>query len=197
MNLINGWSGGKFMRYICVYAGSSDVEVHYQQAARDLGKELAARGWGLVYGGARIGLMGIVADTVLAEGGEVIGIIPDGFPQEIVHKEITTVYEVKTMHERKAMMSDLADGFVALPGGLGTYDELFEILSWAQLGIHRKPVGVLNASGYFDPLLALLHHTTNNGFMTSLHGQLLLNKENPAELLASFTTYEAPQMPIL
>jgi cytokinin riboside 5'-monophosphate phosphoribohydrolase len=134
--------------------------------------------------------MGVIADTVLAEGGEVIGVMPRAlFPQEIAHRGVTTFYEVKNMHERKALLADLADGFVTLPGGLGTYDELFEILTWAQLGIHQKPVGLLNVLGYFDPLLALLHQTMTEGFMLPSHVELLLHKEDPTDLLDCLAAY--------
>lgn len=179
------------MQRICVYAGSNKgVHQEYEQAAQALGKELVARGLGLVYGGGQVGLMGVLADEVLAEGGEVIGIMPRAlFPQEIAHKGLTTLYEVESMHERKALMADLADGFVALPGGAGTYDELFEILTWAQLRIHQKPIGLLNVSGYFDPLLALLDHTAAQGFMSPDHVKLLLHKERPAELLDTLALY--------
>lgn len=182
------------MRRICIYAGSNKGRLQeYQQAARDLGKELVARGWRLVYGGGQVGLMGIIADTVLAGGGEVIGVMPRAlFPQEVVHKGVTTLYEVGSMHERKALMADLADGFVALPGGSGTYDELFEILTWAQIGIHQKPIGLLNVAGYFDPLLALLQHTMREGFVSPHHVALLLHKEKPAELLDDLAAYVPP-----
>lgn len=179
------------MQRICVYAGSSSgVRPVYREAAQALGSALVSRGLGLVYGGGRAGLMGVIADAVLAAGGEVIGIMPRAlFPQEIAHPGITTLHEVATMHERKALMADLADGFVALPGGSGTYDELFEILTWAQLGIHQKPIGLLNVSGYFDPLLALLQHTTNEGFLASQHLKLLLQHQEAAALLDRLAAY--------
>lgn len=182
------------MQRICVYAGSNrGVRQEYRQAAQTLGSELVSRGLGLVYGGGRAGLMGIIADAVLAAGGEVIGVMPRAlFPQEIAHPGITTLHEVANMHERKALMADLADGFVALPGGTGTYDELFEILTWAQLGIHQKPIGLLNVAGYFDPLLALLHHTMTEGFVASEHLELLLHNESAAELLDRLARYVPP-----
>lgn len=182
------------MQRICVYAGSNmGVRQEYQQAAQALGKELVARSLGLVYGGGRVGLMGVIADTVLAEGGEVIGVMPRAlFPKEVAHQDVTTLYEVDSMHERKAMMADLADGFIALPGGSGTYDELFEILTWGQLGIHQKPIGLLNVAGYFNPLLALMTHTVIEGFVSSYHVNLLLHKETPSDLLDALATYVPP-----
>jgi len=182
------------MQRICVYAGSnSGVRPDYRQAAQGLGRELVARGLGLVYGGGQVGLMGAIADTVLSEGGEVIGVMPKAlFPTEVAHPNIV-LHEVKGMHERKAMMADLADGFIALPGGFGTYDELFEMLTWAQLRIHQKPIGLLNVSGYFDPLLALITHTINEGFIRPHYMNLVLHKENAADLLDSFAAYVPPQ----
>jgi uncharacterized protein (TIGR00730 family) len=182
------------LRRICVYTGSNvGVRQEYQQAARDLGKELVVRGLGLVYGGSHVGLMGILADTVLDEGGEAIGVMPKAlFPREVAHTSLTHLYEVGSMHERKALMADLADGFIALPGGFGTYDELFEIITWSQLGLHSKPVGLLDVAGFFSPFLALITHTTNEGFITSAHASLILHKENPAELLDCLATFQAP-----
>lgn len=182
------------MRRICVYAGSnSGVRPEYRQAAQSLGDELVARGLGLVYGGGQVGLMGAIADTVLAAGGEVIGVMPRAlFPQEVAHQDLTDLHVVANMHERKALMADLADGFVALPGGSGTYDELFEILTWAQLGIHQKPIGLLNVIGYFDPLLALLQHTMTEGFIAPHHVELLLHNEKVADLLDSLAGYIPP-----
>jgi uncharacterized protein (TIGR00730 family) len=184
------------MRRICVYAGSNGGgRQEYRQAAQELGRELVARGLGLVYGGGQAGLMGAIADTVLAEGGEAIGVMPRAlFPLEIAHQGLTTLHEVANMHERKALMVDLADGFVALPGGSGTYDELFETLTWAQLGIHQKPIGLLNVSGYFDPLLVLLQHTMTEGFMTPTHVGLLLHNEHAADLLDSLAGYIPPPL---
>lgn len=184
------------MRRICVYTGSNvGVRQEYQQAAQALGKTLAARGLGLVYGGGRVGLMGVIADTVLAEGGEVIGVIPKAlFPREVGHTHLTQLHEVESMHERKALMADLADGFIALPGGFGTYDELFEIITWSQLGLHTKPVGLLDVAGFFTPLLALITHATNEGFIASIHTNLLFHKDDPAELLDCFAAYQPPPL---
>jgi len=184
------------LRRICVYTGSNvGVRPEYQQAAQALGKALVARGLGLVYGGGRVGLMGVIADTVLAEGGEVIGVIPKAlFPREVGHTHLTQLHEVESMHERKALMADLADGFIALPGGFGTYDELFETITWSQLGLHSKPVGLLDVAGFFAPLLALITHTTNEGFITPIHSNLLFHKDDPAELLDCFATYQPPPL---
>ena len=179
------------MKHICVYAGSnSGTRPQYQQVAQALGHELVARQLGLVYGGGHVGLMGTLADAVLAEGGEVIGVMPAAlFPKEIAHKNITQLYEVGSMHERKALMAELADGFIALPGGFGTYDELFEMITWAQIGLHTKPVGLLNVEGFYEPLLAMIQHASAEGFISSHHIQLVLHKDNAAELLDSLTTY--------
>lgn len=180
-----------FMRRICVYAGSNrGIREEYEQAARELGKELVARQLGLVYGGGRVGLMGVLAEAVSAGGGEVIGVMPSAlFPQEVAYEGTTQFYEVKSMHERKALMSDLADGFIALPGGYGTYDELFEIITWAQLGLHAKPVGLLNVRDFFNPLLALIQHTSIEGFIAPTHANLLIQKDTAADLLDYFVTY--------
>ena len=182
------------MRRICVFSGSNPgVRPEYQQAARSLAREMVVRGLELVYGGASVGLMGVMADTVLAGGGDVIGVIPRGvFRREIPHKGLTQLHEVASMHERKALMADLSDGFIALPGGFGTFDELFEIITWAQLGLHNKPVGVLNVAGYFDPLFALVVHASAEGFIPASHQSILMHEENPINLLDRFASY-SPQ----
>lgn len=180
------------MRNICVYAGSNPgVRQEYAQAARELGVELVRRDLGLVYGGGRVGLMGILAETVTAAGGEVIGVMPSAlFPREVAYTAGTRFYEVESMHERKALMADLSDGFIALPGGYGTYDELFEIVTWAQLGLHAKPVGLLNVANFFDPLLALIAHSATEGFISSRHSAFVLQQTTPAALLDSFAAYQ-------
>src|SRR5256885_14752111 len=164
-----------FMQRICVFAGSNlGIRQEYQEAAQELGRELLARGLGLVYGGAGVGLMGVLADSVLAGGGEVIGVIPRAlFRGEVAHRNLSKLYEVGSMHERKALMADLSDGFIALPGGYGTFDELFEITTWAQIGIHRKPVGLLDVAGYFAPLLTVVQHAAAEGFVPAHHVKLL------------------------
>lgn len=182
------------MKRICVFAGSnSGAKAEYATVARDLGQTLAERGLGLVYGGARIGLMGAVADGALAGGAPVIGVIPGGlFVKEVAHQGLTELKVVKSMHERKQVMSDLADGFVALPGGWGTLEELFEILTWAQLGIHRKPCGLLNVAGYFDPLVAFIDHGVEEGFVRREQRAMLLASSSACELLDRFAGYRAP-----
>lgn len=185
------------MRRICVFSGSNPgIRPEYQQAARTLAQAIVTRGLGLVYGGASVGLMGVMADTVLAGGGEIIGVIPRGlFRQEIAHKGLTQLHEVASMHERKALMADLADGFIALPGGFGTFDELFEIITWAQLGLHSKPIGLLNVADYFAPLLALVVHASTEGFIPAAHQTLLMLEENPVNLLDRFAAY-TPQVKV-
>ena len=184
----------RFMQRICVYAGSNPgLRPEYKQAAQELGRELVTHNLGLVYGGGQVGLMGAVADAVLAADGEVIGVMPKAlFPKEVAHPGII-LHEVESMHERKALMTDLADGFIALPGGFGTYDELFESITWAQLAIHNKPVGLLNVQGYFDPLLALIKHTVHEGFIPLHYRDLVLHKEHPRELLEAFAAYVPPK----
>lgn len=179
------------MKRICVYTGSNKgVRQEYQEAAWALGHELVKRGLGLVYGGAGVGLMAILANTVLDEGGEVIGVMPRGlFRREVAHPKLVDLREVGSMHERKALMAELADGFIALPGGFGTFDELFEIVTWAQIGIHNKPVGLLNVLNFFEPLLALVAHSSAEGFISPYHANLLLHQDTPSALLDSFAAY--------
>jgi uncharacterized protein (TIGR00730 family) len=181
------------VRRICVFAGSSSgARPEYAATAQTLGHEMARRGLGLIYGGASRGLMGILADAALAEGGEVIGVIPRGlFRRAVAHRGLTELREVASMHERKALMSDLADGFIALPGGYGTFDELFEIVTWAQLGIHTKPIGLLDVCEYFAPLMALIERSAAEGFVPLAHTALLLRAEAPAELLDRLASYQA------
>lgn len=183
------------MRRICVFAGSNPgVRQEYTQAARDLAQALVARGLGIIYGGASAGLMGQVADAALSAGGEVIGVMPKSlFQREVAHDHLTTLYTVDSMHERKALMADLADGFIALPGGFGTFDELFEIITWAQIGLHSKPIGLLDVADYFTPLLALVAHASSEGFIRPYHTQILLHKKTPTELLDAFATFRPLQ----
>lgn len=182
------------MKRICVFAGSNvGTNPEYEQKAIELGKEIVSRGFELVYGGSRIGLMGRIADTVLANGGKVIGVMPRNlFRGEMVHTGLTELHEVNNMHERKARMSELADAFIALPGGLGTFEELFEVVSWSQLGIHRKPVGVLNILGYYQPLAEMFERAILAGFMQKTNLGLLIFEEEPDLLLNKMINYTPP-----
>lgn len=182
------------LRRVCVFCGSNPGRrPEYVQAAREMGRVLAERGLGLVYGGGKTGLMGVVADTVLAAGGEVLGVIPEALmAREVGHAGLTRLHVVETMHERKAMMADLCDGFVALPGGFGTFEEFCEVLTWSQLGFHPKPCGLLNVSGYYDTLLALFDHATAEGFVPPSHRTIVLEDTDPARLLDRFATFTPP-----
>ncbi len=173
------------MKRLCVFCGSSaGARPTYAEAARQLGGELVKRGWGLVYGGGSVGLMGVLADSVLAQGGEVIGVIPGPLAtQELAHAGLTEMRVVGSMHERKATMAELSDGFIALPGGLGTFEETLEILTWAQLGIHVKPVGVLDVDGYWEGLRRLLAHGVQERFVRPEYAALLLWGTTSTELL--------------
>jgi hypothetical protein len=184
------------MTRICVFCGSADGRAPaYAKAARAVAQELVRRQLGLVYGGGSVGLMGVLADAVLRVGGEVIGVIPGPLASpELAHPRLTELRVVSSMHERKATMAALADGFVALPGGLGTLEETLEILTWAQLGIHQKPVGLLNVAGYWDPLLAMLAHAVREGFVRPQHAELLLASGSPAELLDRLAAWRPPRL---
>jgi uncharacterized protein (TIGR00730 family) len=185
------------MRTVCVFCGSScghgDV---YRAAARRFGELLAARGHGLVYGGGHVGLMGVLADAVLAGGGTVVGVIPQFMiDKELAHAGLTELIVVETMHQRKAIMADRADAFAALPGGYGTAEELFEVVTWAQLRLHAKPVGLLNVAGYFDPLLAWRDRMVADGFLKPAHRDRLLVADEPQgllDLLAAWRPAETP-----
>jgi uncharacterized protein (TIGR00730 family) len=170
---------------ICVFSGSRrGARSEYAEAARGLGKALVARGYGLVYGGGNVGLMTVIADTVLELNGHVTGVIPDSLvTKEVAHQGLTDMRVVKSMHERKAVMAELSDGFIALPGGIGTMEELFEVLSWAQLGIHNKPCGLLNAGGYYRPLNDFLDHAVAEEFLKPKHRALLLVEDQVEKLL--------------
>lgn len=173
------------LRQVCVYCGSSDaVRAEYLEAGRAMGRELARRGLVLIFGGGRTGMMGALADAALEAGASVIGIIPEDFNSpELAHAHLTEMIIVGSMHERKAMMARMGDAFIALPGGFGTLEELFEILTWAQIGLHRQPVGLLNALRYFDPLLAMIEQARAEGFLYDEHRSLLLCEEEPGALL--------------
>jgi uncharacterized protein (TIGR00730 family) len=179
------------MQRLCVFCGSSPGRrpIH-AESARSLGRIMAARGLALVYGGGHVGLMGVLADAVLEAGGEVIGVIPQSMvDKELAHTGISKLHIVGTMHERKALMADLADGFAALPGAFGTADELFEILTWAQLGLHAKPVGILNIDGFFQALLAWLDHAVAEGFLKPKHRRLLQEAGDAGKLVDLLISY--------
>lgn len=189
----NGITG---MRRICVFLGSNGGRrTAYMDAATAFGGLLAREGIGLVYGGASVGLMGALANATLEAGGEVIGIIPQRLVEkEIAHRGLSDLRVVGSMHERKALMAELADGFVALPGGIGTLEELFEVWTWAQLGSHGKPCALLNTEGYYDPMLSFLDHTVEEGFMRRAHRDMLLVAQYPEQLLARMREYRAPNV---
>jgi uncharacterized protein (TIGR00730 family) len=182
------------VKRLCVFCGSAPGgRAVYANAARVLATALLHRGLGLVYGGGSVGLMGILADAVLAEGGEVIGVLPRGLARkEYAHGRLTELHLVGSMHERKALMASLADGFVALPGGLGTLEELAEVLSWAQLDLHAKPIGLLDVGGYFAELEAFLDHALAEGFVAERHRRLLLVDDDIDRLLTAFADWRPP-----
>lgn len=183
------------MNSVCVFCGSSPGnDPAYAAAARELGRTLAERGNTLVYGGGHVGLMGVVADAALGAGGEVIGVMPRSLvDREIGHTDLTKLHVVRSMHERKALMSELSEGFIALPGGNGTLEEFFEVLTWAQLGEHAKPCGLLNVAGYYDPLLAVFDQMVDRAFLKREHRELVLVEEDPSALLERFEGYEPPR----
>ncbi len=182
------------MKKICVFCGSSSGgKPIYLETAKKLGKELSEQGFELIYGGARIGLMGAIADEVLRYGGKVIGVIPkDLMDREVAHLGLTKLHVVASMHDRKALMADLADGFIALPGGFGTLEEIIEVLTWAQLSIHAKPCGILNVANYYDPLFQMFDHAMEEGFMSATHHKLMIRSDSPIELLQRMADHRAP-----
>jgi uncharacterized protein (TIGR00730 family) len=184
------------MKRVCVFCGSNEgAQPEYRRAARQLGQVLVEQGLGLVYGGSKVGLMGEVSKTVLEAGGDVVGVIPEALvQQELAYHRLADLRVVGSMHERKALMAELADGFVALPGGLGTMEELFEILTWAQLGMHAKPSGLLNVCQYYDKLLDFVGHAVDERFVKPEHGQMLLVDSDPATLLRKMDAYQVPQI---
>jgi uncharacterized protein (TIGR00730 family) len=182
---------------LAVYCGSATPEdPRYMSLAREVGAGLAGRGIGIVYGGGRLGLMGAVADSALAAGGEVIGVIPEALrSSEVTHRGCTQIHIVPGMHARKQMFTDLADGFLTIPGGVGTMDELWEAVSWAQLGYHAKPVGLLNAYGFFDHLIAFNAHLSETGFIRAAHRRILIAEVDLEILLDRMASYQ-PHKPI-
>ena len=183
------------LKNICVFCGSSTGQrSEYVEAAREMGQALARRSIAMIYGGASVGLMGAAADGALDEGGEVTGVLPRQLAsKERAHHDLTRLHIVESMHERKAMMSALADGFIAMPGGMGTLEELCEITTWAQLGIHTKPIGLLNVEGYFDGFRVFLDHMVGEGFLPSYHRDLLLIEARPERLLERMAAHEPPR----
>ncbi|WP_026075882.1 TIGR00730 family Rossman fold protein [Noviherbaspirillum massiliense] len=179
------------MKSICIYCGSSVGALPvYAEAARAMARELVDNNIALVYGGGNVGLMGIVADEVLRLGGEATGVIPQALMEkEVGHRGLTRLHIVKDMHERKAMMAELSDGFVAMPGGIGTLEELFEVMTWSQLGFHAKPIGLLNVQGFYDGLVAFLDHVVSQRFLRTEHASLLMHDSDPAALLSAFRNY--------
>jgi uncharacterized protein (TIGR00730 family) len=181
---------------LCVFCGSNaGARPEYADAAQGLGRFAAERGINLVYGGGRVGLMGALADACLAAGGQVVGVIPQALAsKELAHAGCTELHVVESMHERKALMTELSDAFVALPGGIGTFEELFEVWTWGQLGFHKKPCGLLNPAGFYDRLIEFLEHTRDEGFMQAEHLQMLARADDPATLLAALERYKPPDV---
>lgn len=184
------------MKSIAIFCGSSDgASPVYKESAGALGHELAERNMTLVYGGASVGLMGAVADAVLAQGGKVIGVLPRFLQsREIAHKGLTELIVVDSMHERKARMAELADGFIALPGGPGTLEEYFEIFTWGQLGLHEKPCGLLNIQHYYDPLIALFDQMAREKFMQEKYRSMVITDTTPQGILKQFSGYSPPSV---
>lgn len=182
------------MKSVCVYCGSNEGRLPvYAEAARGLGRALVERGLGLVYGGASVGIMGVLADTVLSLGGRVTGVMPEAIVRkEVAHRGLTELHVTSSMHERKMRMAELSDAFVALPGGIGTLEEIFEAWTWAQLGLHAKPCGLLNVAGYYDGLIAFLDHTAAERFVKAANRSMLIVSDDPSDLLDRFACYRAP-----
>ena len=184
------------LKRLCVFCGSSSgTDPVYHRVATEFGTLLANQGIEIIYGGGSVGLMGAVADAALQANGRVIGVIPHFLAtRELLHDGVTEIHRTRDMHERKAMMSERADAFVALPGGLGTFEELFEVLTWSQLGLHQKPIGLLNIAGYFDPLVAMVNRAVADGFCKSIHRQLFVVDDLPDTLLARLRQHRPPQV---
>lgn len=184
------------MKRITVFCGSSfGTDAIYEKQATLLGKTLAAQNIDLVYGGANVGLMGAVADGVLSGGGKVFGVLPNFLQQkEIAHSQLTELILVETMHERKTKMDELSDGVIALPGGFGTLEEFFEMLTWAQLGLHKKPIAILNVDGFYDELISLLQTMVNKGFLKEVNQKMLLISDDIEDLLEQMKKYKAPEV---
>jgi uncharacterized protein (TIGR00730 family) len=185
------------MKRVCVYCGSSvGNQPVYREVAVAMGSLLAKRRIGLVYGGGHVGLMGVIADACLAAGGEVIGVIPQSLAdREIAHTGLTDLRVVDSMHTRKAMMADLSDAFIAMPGGVGTFEEFFEAVTWMQLGLHRKPCGLLNAGAFYTPLVAFIDQAVSEGFIKPIHRSMITVDDNPERLLDALSTIKLPDVP--
>ena len=181
---------------LCIFCGSQiGHDPVYAGAAGDLGRLLAQRGIAVVYGGGHVGMMGVLAEAALAAGGKVIGVIPDALKRrELAYENLTELIVTRTMHERKQRMADLSDGFVALPGGFGTFEEFCEIVTWAQLGLHAKPCGLLNVNRYYDPMLAMFEHALKEGFLRPQHRALVLSAHGAAALLAAMEAWRPPPL---
>ncbi|MDX1384003.1 MAG: TIGR00730 family Rossman fold protein [Thermoanaerobaculia bacterium] len=184
-------------RRVCVFAGSSSGRrPDYAEAAADLGRAIVGRGWGVVFGGGRVGLMGVLADAAMQAGGEVIGVIPEALAtKEVAHRDLTSLEVVDGMHDRKARMAELAFAFVALPGGIGTLEETFEVYTWGQLGFHAKPTGLLNVAGYWDHLCGLLDRAVAERFLSEVHRDMLIVEDASERLLDRLDAYRAPRLP--
>lgn len=185
------------MKAVCVFCGSSfGARTVYGEVAAETGRVIADQGLTLVYGGAKVGLMGTVADAALAAGGRVIGVLPTALQEkELAHEKLSELHIVSSMHERKAKMAELSDGFIALPGGAGTMEEIFEVWTWGQLGMHRKPCGFLNVDGYYDQLIGFFDHQTVEGFMKPVMRDMVKVAGSPGDLLELFRSYEPPSTP--
>src|SRR5512139_2448306 len=190
------WAYLRAMERVCVFCGSSPGrDPGHLDAARRMGRALAARGLGVVYGGGSVGLMGALADAALAAGGEVVGVIPRALQlRELAHDGLTALHVVGSMHERKAKMAELAHGFVALPGGMGTLEEFAEILTWAQLGLHAQPCGLLDVAGYYRPLIACFDAAVAEGFLKPEHRRLVLAAQDPDALVDQFLAWQPPKL---
>jgi len=185
------------MKRVCVFCGSSvGSKAVYAEAAGEMGRLIASKGIGLVYGGGNVGLMGVVADAVLEAGGEVIGVIPRALAdREIAHTGLTRLQVVDSMHTRKAMMAELSDAFIAMPGGVGTFEEFFEAITWTQLGLHRKPCGLLNVDGFYSPLERFIDQAVTEGFIRPVHRAAIVVDEDPNRLLERLSTIDMPDVP--
>ena len=185
------------VKRVCVFCGSSvGVKAVYAEAAREMGRLLASKQIGLVYGGGNVGLMGVIADAALEAGGEVIGVIPRALSdREIAHTGLTHLHVVDSMHTRKAMMAELSDAFIAMPGGVGTFEEFFEAVTWTQLGLHRKPCGLLNVDGFYTPLVQFIDQAVTEGFIRPAHRKIIVVDDEPVRLLEVLSTIDLPDVP--